>query len=50
MSKELKSLVRRFLKEIEHVPFRAVDCDQEAVKDLKARLKRAIKNKKGQRQ
>lgn len=47
---ELRSLVRNFLEEIEHVPFRAVDCDQEAVKDLKVRLKRAIKNKKGQRQ
>jgi hypothetical protein len=31
---ELKSLVREFIDEIEHVPFRAVDCDQEAVYTL----------------
>ena len=31
---ELKSLVRQFIDELEGVPFRAVDCDQEAVYDL----------------
>lgn len=38
---DLKSLVRSFLAEIEHVPFRAVDCDQGTVKHLKGRLQRA---------
>ena len=28
---ELKGLVREFIDAIEHVPFRAVDCDQESV-------------------
>lgn len=46
---ELKSLVRSFLKEIEHVPFRAVDCDQETVRDLMGRLERATKNKRGKK-
>lgn len=46
---ELKSLIRSFLEEIEHVPFRAVDCDQETVRDLMGRLERATKNKKGQK-
>ena len=31
---ELKSLVREFIDSIEHVPFRAVDCDQETVYTL----------------
>jgi hypothetical protein len=31
---ELKSLVREFIDEIEHVPFRAIDCDQETVYTL----------------
>jgi hypothetical protein len=31
---ELKGLVREFIDEIEHVPFRAVDCNQEAVYTL----------------
>ena len=38
---DLKSLVRSFLEEIKHVPFRAVDCDQDTVKHLKARLQQA---------
>jgi len=38
---ELKSLVREFIDEIEHVPFRAVDCDQEAVYDLWNKLIKA---------
>lgn len=46
---ELKSLVRSFLREIEHVPFRAVDCDQETVRDLMGRLERATKNKRGKK-
>lgn len=31
---ELKSLVREFIDAIQHVPFRAVDCDQESVYTL----------------
>jgi hypothetical protein len=31
---ELKGLVREFINAIEHVPFRAVDCDQESVYTL----------------
>jgi hypothetical protein len=31
---ELKSLVREFIDAIEHVPFRAIDCDQESVYTL----------------
>lgn len=31
---ELKGLVREFIDAIEHVPFRAVDCDQESVYTL----------------
>lgn len=34
----LSSLVRRFLREIEHVPFRAVDCDQGEVRGLMTQL------------
>ena len=39
---ELKSLVRDFLKATEHVPFRAVDCNQEEVYDLWDKLIRAV--------
>lgn len=39
--RELKSLVRKFLREIRHVPFRAVDCDQDAVDELRSRLRKA---------
>ena len=35
---ELKGLVREFLDAIEHVPFRAVDCDQEMVYTLYNKL------------
>lgn len=45
----LKSLVRSFLEEIEHVPFRAVDCDQETVRGLMGQLERATKNKRGKK-
>ena len=31
---KLKSLVREFIDAIEHVPFRAIDCDQETVYTL----------------
>ena len=31
---ELKGLVREFMDAIEHVPFRAVDCDQKTVYTL----------------
>jgi len=39
---DIKSLVREFLKEIEHVPMRAVDCDQEKVRELMKQLKEAV--------
>ena len=32
--KKLRGLVRKFLREIEGVPMRAVDCDQEKVNRL----------------
>jgi hypothetical protein len=38
---ELKSLVRQFIDELKGVPFRAVDCDQEAVYDLWNKLIKA---------
>lgn len=41
--KSLKSLVRSFLKEIEYVPMRAVDCDQDEVKGLMVQLAEAAK-------
>ena len=34
----LKGLVREFLDAIEHVPFRAIDCDQESVYTLLNKL------------
>lgn len=42
---ELKGLVRDFLKATEHVPFRAVDCDQEIVYTLWDKLTRAVGEK-----
>jgi len=36
--KALKSLVRMYLKAVEHVPFRALDCDQKLVFDLESQL------------
>jgi hypothetical protein len=42
MKQDLKSLVREFLKEIEHVPMRAVDCDQEKVRELIKKLEEAV--------
>lgn len=44
--KQLKSLVRRFLKKIRYVPLRAVDCDQFAVEELCAKLRDATKPKR----
>ena len=38
----LKGLVRDFLEATQHVPFRAVDCDQEEVYDLWDKLIRAV--------
>jgi len=38
---ELKSLVRQFIDELRGVPFRAVDCDQEAVYYLWIKLIKA---------
>ena len=35
---ELKQLVNEFLDAIYHVPFRAVDCDQDTVEDLWEKL------------
>lgn len=43
---ELKSLVRRFLKEIQGVPMRAIDCDQETVHELKEELYEATRIKR----
>jgi hypothetical protein len=39
---ELKGLVRDFIKETVHVPFRAVDCNQEIVYTLWDKLTRAV--------
>jgi hypothetical protein len=36
--KQLKDLVNQFLDAIYHVPFRAVDCDQDTVEDLWEKL------------
>ncbi len=36
--RELKKAVREFLHEIEFVPFRAVDCDQELVDNARAKV------------
>lgn len=41
MKQDLKSLVREFLEEIKHVPMRAVDCDQEKVRELMKKLHKA---------
>lgn len=43
--KELKSLVRKFFKEIECVPLRAVDCNQEKVYNLIEKLEKALVEK-----
>lgn len=42
MKQDLKSLVIEFLKEIEQVPMRAVDCDQEKVRELIKKLEEAV--------
>ncbi len=39
---ELKQLVNQFLDATYHVPFRAVDCDQELVYDLWEKLADAV--------
>ena len=39
---ELKQLVNEFLDAIYHVPFRAVDCDQDTVEDLWEKLANAV--------
>ncbi len=39
---ELKNLVRQFLEETIHVPFRAVDCNQDRVEELWEKLSDAI--------
>lgn len=39
---ELKQLVNEFLDAIYHVPFRAVDCDQDTVEDLWEKLADAV--------
>lgn len=41
----LKFLVRSFLKEIEYVPMRAVDCDQDEVERLMVQLAEAAKER-----
>ena len=42
---ELKSLIRQFFKEIEYVPFRAVDCNQQRVNQLIEKLEKALVEK-----
>lgn len=42
MEQYLKSLVRELLKEIEYVPMRAVDCDQEKVRELIEKIKKEV--------
>ena len=39
---ELKGLVRDFIKEVQYVPFRAVDCDQDAVYNLLNEMVKAV--------
>ena len=41
----LKSLVKEFLKEVQYVPFRAVDCDQHTVYNLLNEMVKAIGEK-----
>ncbi len=43
---ELKRLVSEFLDATYHVPFRAVDCDQELVYDLWEKLADAVDSRK----
>lgn len=43
---ELKGLVKQFLEEIMYVPFRAVDCNQDAVEDLWEKLADIVEEKK----
>jgi hypothetical protein len=38
----LKNTVRKFLKEVQYVPFRAVDCDQDAVYNLLNEMVKAV--------
>ena len=38
----LKNLVKEFLKEVQYVPFRAVDCDQDAVYNLLNEMVKAV--------
>lgn len=38
----LKNTVREFLKEVQYVPFRAVDCDQNAVYNLLNEMVKAV--------
>jgi hypothetical protein len=43
--KELKSLVRKFLKAVQHVPLRAIDCNQDLVNDLECKLLDATRSR-----
>ena len=43
---ELKTQVREFMGAIEHVPFRAVDCDQGYVDGLWDKLNKATQNER----
>lgn len=38
----LKNLVKEFLKEVQYVPFRAVDCDQHTVYNLLNEMVKAV--------
>ena len=48
--KALKHLVRRFLREIKHVPFRSLDCDQKLVNELEIQLLEATSVKRQRKQ
>lgn len=39
---DLKYLVKEFLKEVQYVPFRAVDCDQHTVYNLLNEMVKAV--------
>ncbi len=43
--RSLKTLVRQFLKAVQHVPFRAIDCDQHLVNDLECKLLDATRSR-----
>lgn len=42
---DIRSLVRAYLRATDSVPYRAVDCDQDFVLDLRAKLARLVDEK-----